>query len=90
MTRALDCCLGYCRDRKTRLEEVSMSSRKPTVDGLDDVDDEDGVVEDESSEESDLTLQVESADDAILGDDSSLESANARGEDASRRDEEET
>jgi hypothetical protein len=67
-----------------------MSSRKPTVDGLDDVDDEDGVVEDESSEESDLTLQVESADDAILGDDSSLESANARGEDASRRDEEET
>jgi hypothetical protein len=67
-----------------------MSSRKPTVDGLDDIDDEDGVVEDESSEESDLTLQVESADDAILGDDSSLESANARGEDASRRDEEET
>jgi hypothetical protein len=67
-----------------------MSSRKPTVDGLDDVDDEDGVVEDESSEESDLTLQVESADDAILGDDSSLESANARREDANRRDEEET
>ena len=67
-----------------------MSSRKPTVDGLDDVDDEDGVVEDESSEESDLTLQVESADDAILGDDSSLESANARGEDAISRDEEET
>jgi hypothetical protein len=67
-----------------------MSSRKPTVDGLDDVDDEDGVVEDESSEESDLTLQVKSADDAILGDDSSLESANARGEDANRRDEEET
>jgi hypothetical protein len=67
-----------------------MSSRKPTVDGLDDVDDEDGVVEDESSEESDLTLQVESADDAILGDDSGLESANAREEDTSRRDEEET
>ena len=67
-----------------------MSSRKPTVDGLDDVDDEDGVVEDEISEESDLTLQVESADHAILGDDSGLESANARGEDASRRDEEET
>ena len=67
-----------------------MSSRKPTVDGLDDVDDEDGVVEDESLEESDLTLQVESADDAILGDDSSVESANARGENASRLDEEET
>ena len=67
-----------------------MSSRKPTVDGLDDVDDEDGVVEDESLEESDLTLQVESADDAILGNDSSVESANARGENASRLDEEET
>jgi hypothetical protein len=89
MTRALDCCLGIAEIER-RLEEVSMSSRKPTVDGLDDVDDEDGVVEDESSEESDLTLQVESADDAILGDDSRLESANARGEDANRRDEEET
>ena len=65
-----------------------MSSRKPTVDGLDDVDDEDGVVEDESSEESDLTLQVESADDAILGEDSSFES-DARGDDPSRRGEEE-
>jgi hypothetical protein len=67
-----------------------MSSRKPTVDGLDDIDDEDGVVEEEISEESDLTLQVESADEAILGEDSSFESANARGDDASRRDEEET
>jgi hypothetical protein len=67
-----------------------MSSRKPTVDGLDDVDDEDGMVEEEISEESDLTLQVESADDAILGEDPSTESANARGGDPSRRDEEET
>ena len=67
-----------------------MSSRKPTVDGLDDVDDEDGVVEEEILEESDLTLQVKSADDAILGDDSSLESANARGDDLGRREEEET
>jgi len=67
-----------------------MSSRKPTVDGLDDIDDEDGVAEEEISEESDLTLQVESADDAILGEDSSFESANNRGDDASRRDEEET
>jgi hypothetical protein len=67
-----------------------MSSRKPTVDGLDDVDDEDGMVEEEISEESDLTLQVESAEDAILGEDLSIESANARGGDPSRRDEEET
>ena len=67
-----------------------MSSRKPTIDGLDDVDDEDGLVEEEISEESDLTLEVQSADDAILGDDSSFESANARADDPSRRDEEET
>ena len=67
-----------------------MSSRKPTVDGLDDIDDEDGAVEEEISEETDLTLHVESADDAILGGDQSLESANARGDDPSRRDEEET
>ena len=67
-----------------------MSSRKPTVDGLDDIDDEDGVLEEEISEESDLTLQVESADEAILGEDSSFESANARGDDASRPEEEET
>jgi hypothetical protein len=67
-----------------------MSSRKPTVDGLDDIDDEDGVVEDEISEETDLTLEVESADDAILGEDPSFESANAPGDDAARRDEEET
>ena len=67
-----------------------MSSRKPTIDGLDDVDDEDGLVEEEISEETDLTLVIESADDAILGDDPSIESANAHGDDPSRRDEEET
>jgi hypothetical protein len=71
-------------------EEVCMSSRKPTVDGLDDIDDEDGVVEEENSEETDLTLEVESAEDAILGGDPSFESANARGDDRSRRDEEDT
>ncbi len=48
-----------------------MSSRKPTVDGLDDIDDEDGVVEEEMSEETDLTLEVESAEEAILGGESS-------------------
>jgi hypothetical protein len=44
-----------------------MSSRKPTVDDLDDIDDEDGAVEDESSQETDLTLVVKSADEAIMG-----------------------
>jgi hypothetical protein len=46
-----------------------MSSRKPTVDDLDDIDDEDGTVEDESSQETDLTLVVESAEEAIMGSD---------------------
>jgi hypothetical protein len=50
-----------------------MSSRKQTVDGLDDVDDEDGTVEEENSQETDLTLVVESADEAILGSDAVLE-----------------
>jgi hypothetical protein len=50
-----------------------MSSRKPTVDDLDDVDDEDGVVEEESSEETDLTLRVETADEVIMGSDPRLE-----------------
>ena len=67
-----------------------MSSRKPTVDGLDDIDDEDGAVEEEIMEETDLTLEVKSADDAILGEDPSFESADAGADDAGRRDEEET
>lgn len=50
-----------------------MSSRKPTVDGLDDVDDEDGVVEEEISEENDLTLIVETAEEVIMGTDPRLE-----------------
>jgi hypothetical protein len=50
-----------------------MSSRKQTVDGLDDVDDEDGVVEEEISEENDLTLIVETAEEAIMGTDPRLE-----------------
>ena len=43
-----------------------MSPRKPTIDGLDDVDDEDGVAEDEAAEESDLTLHEEDADEVGL------------------------
>ena len=50
-----------------------MSSRKQTVDGLDDIDDEDGVAEEEISEESDLTLIVETAEEAIMGSDPQLE-----------------
>ena len=48
-------------------------SRKPTVDDLDDVDDEDGVVEDEISEETDLTLVVETVDEVLMGSDPRLE-----------------
>lgn len=50
-----------------------MSSRKPTVDDLDDVDDEDGAVEEEISEETDMTLIVETQDELILGSDPWLE-----------------
>jgi hypothetical protein len=50
-----------------------MSSRKPTVDGLDDTDDEDGAVEEEISEENDLTLIVETAEEVIMGSDPQLE-----------------
>ena len=50
-----------------------MSSRKPTVDDLDDVDDEDGVVEEEISEETDLTLIVETTDEVLMGSDPRLQ-----------------
>jgi hypothetical protein len=50
-----------------------MSSRKPTVDGLDDTDDEDGVVEEENAEENDLTLVVETVDEVMMGGDPRLE-----------------
>lgn len=50
-----------------------MSSRKQTIDGLDDVDDEDGVTEEQISEETDLTLRVETADEVIMGTDPRLE-----------------
>ena len=44
-----------------------MSPRKPTVDGLDDVDNEDGVVEDEARQETDLSLDLRDADEVGLG-----------------------
>ncbi len=52
-----------------------MSGRRQTIDGLDDIDDEDGAVEEESSQETDLTLIVETADEAIMGSDPSLQGA---------------
>jgi hypothetical protein len=36
-----------------------MSPRKPTIDGQDDIDDEDGVAEEEAAEDTDLTLHEE-------------------------------
>jgi hypothetical protein len=44
-----------------------MSPRKPTVDGLDDVDDEDGTLEEDRASESDLKLKVRDESEAGLG-----------------------
>ena len=44
-----------------------MSPRKPTIDGLDDVDDEDGVLEEEVKRPNDLSLDMTHAEDAGLG-----------------------
>jgi hypothetical protein len=50
-----------------------MSTRKRTIDDLDDTDDEDGVLEEEISQDSDLTLIVETAEEVIKGSDPKLE-----------------
>ena len=50
-----------------------MSSRKQTIDGLDDVDDEDGTLEEEISQETDLTLVVQTAEEAMMESDPRLE-----------------
>ncbi len=44
-----------------------MSPRKPTVDDLDDIDDEDGALEEEIAQETDLDLTVHDEADAGLG-----------------------
>jgi hypothetical protein len=44
-----------------------MSPRKPTVDDLDDVDDEDGTLEEEVTAETDLDLTDHDESDAGLG-----------------------
>lgn len=40
-----------------------MSRRKPTIDGIDDTDDEDGAVLEERAQDTDLTLHRRHADD---------------------------
>lgn len=50
-----------------------MSGRKPTVDDLDDTDDEDGLVEEEVAEQNDMTLTVETAEEVVRGSDPRLE-----------------
>jgi hypothetical protein len=44
-----------------------MSPRKPTIDGLDDVDDEDGALEEEEADPADLDLTVRNEQEAGLG-----------------------
>ena len=43
-----------------------MSPRKPTIDDLDDIDDEDGVLEEEKAQETDLDLIIARAEDVAL------------------------
>jgi hypothetical protein len=50
-----------------------MSTRQRTIDDLDDVDDEDGILEEEVAQEYDLTLVVETAAAVIKGSDPRLE-----------------
>jgi hypothetical protein len=42
-----------------------MSPRKPTIDDLDDIDDEDGMLEEEKAEETDLDLTIVDAEDVL-------------------------
>jgi hypothetical protein len=52
-----------------RREEDAMTPRKPTIDDLDDVDDEDGVLEEEAAQETDLDLTVHPAEDLLAPND---------------------
>jgi hypothetical protein len=42
-----------------------MSPRKPTIDDLDDIDDEDGILEEEKTQETDLDLTIADAEDVV-------------------------
>ena len=44
-----------------------MSPRKPTIDDLDDTDDQDGILEDEKRRNSDLKLRPRKPDEVDLG-----------------------
>jgi hypothetical protein len=44
-----------------------MPARKPTVDDLDDIDDEDGALEEEAAQETDLDLTVHDEAEVGLG-----------------------
>ena len=46
-----------------------MSPRKPTIDDLDDIDDEDGVLEEEIAQETDLDMTVHPVEDLRALDD---------------------
>jgi hypothetical protein len=62
-----------------------MSPRRQTVDQQDDVDDEDGTVEEESRRETDLKLHRRRADEVALGGTSAAEDENAEDENADDR-----
>jgi hypothetical protein len=55
------------------VRRLDMSTRKRTIDDLDDIDDEDGVLEEEVAQETDLTLNVETAEEVVMGSDPKLE-----------------
>lgn len=44
-----------------------MSPRRPSIDDLDDTDDQDGIQEDEKRQDTDLKLRPRSADEVDLG-----------------------
>ena len=44
-----------------------MSPRRPSIDDLDDTDDQDGIQEDEKREDTDLKLRPRNADEVDLG-----------------------
>ena len=54
-----------------------MSPRKPTIDDQDDIDDEDGILEEETAEETDLTLHDEGEDAVALGGNSGADAGEA-------------
>jgi hypothetical protein len=56
-----------------------MTPRKRTIDDLDDIDDEDGILEEEVAEETDLDLRVHKAEDLGLGGNASEDQSKEQG-----------